>query len=328
MPRQPRIDHPGLLQHVIVRGIERTEIFLDDVDRQRFVDRFSQLLVETGTECYAWALIPNHFHLLLRCHRSELSHFMRRLLTGHAVYFNRRHNRSGHLFQNRYKSIVCEEESYLLELIRYLHLNPLRAGLLSEFGELDRYPWCGHAVLLGKRILSGQVVDDILKRFGKQVNTARRNYRQFVADGLTMGKKVDPVARDPGRIQASDAGAERNEDSDDRILGSDEFVRDLRERAALREDSLSPISLDELQKGVAECFGLKPDAFGRRGRQNEPSSARALFCYLAVTKLRCSGVEVGQMLGIGGSSVSRAVRRGEKLFLSRKDLQAWWDINN
>ncbi|MDD2320493.1 MAG: transposase [Geobacteraceae bacterium] len=126
MPRQPRLDIPGLLQHVIVRGIERTEVFLDDKDRQRFVDRFDRLLVETETDCYAWALIPNHFHLLLRCKCVELSRFMRRLLTGYAVYFNLRHNRSGHLFQNRYKSIFCEEESYLLELIRYIHLNPHR----------------------------------------------------------------------------------------------------------------------------------------------------------------------------------------------------------
>jgi len=325
MPRQPRIDIPGLLQHVIVRGVERTKIFLDDEDRQRFVDHFSQLLVETGTDCYAWALIPNHFHLLLRCNRVELPRFMRRLLTGHAVYFNRRHNRSGHLFQNRYKSIVCDEESYLLELIRYLHLNPLRAGLLVEFGDLDDYPWCGHAVLLGKRTLSGQVVDDILKRFGKQVNTARRNYRQFVADGLTMGKQADPLTRNPGRIQVTDAHAARKQDSDKRILGSDEFVKELRDRAALREDQLSPLSLDQLQKGVAEFFGLKPDAIGRRGRQNQTSYARALLCYLAFQELGYSGAEVGRWLKIGGSSVSRAVRRGEELFLSRQDLQAWWE---
>lgn len=103
MPRQSRLDIPGLLQHVIVRGIERTDIFLDDEDRSRFIARFGKLLVETGTDCFAWALIPNHYHLLLRCNRLELSRFTRRLLTGYAVTFNRRHARSGHLFQNRYK---------------------------------------------------------------------------------------------------------------------------------------------------------------------------------------------------------------------------------
>ena len=104
MPRQPRIDSPNLLHHVIVRGIERKNIFIDDDDRVNFAERLHKLLAETDTVCYAWALIPNHLHLLLCPQRIPLSRSMRRLLTGHAVTFNRRHNRSGHLFQNRCKS--------------------------------------------------------------------------------------------------------------------------------------------------------------------------------------------------------------------------------
>lgn len=151
MPRQPRLDSPGLLQHVMARGIEGREIFKDDQDRTSFLDRFATILDETQTQCYAWALIPNHFHLLLRTGPTPLSKVMRRLMTGYAVTFNKRHKRSGHLFQNRYKSIVCEEDPYLLELIRYIHLNPVRAGLVKDLKELDKYPWCGHATILGKR---------------------------------------------------------------------------------------------------------------------------------------------------------------------------------
>ena len=127
MPRLARLDISGLLQHVIVRGIERRDIFNDDRDRQLFIDRLFALLSETGVRCYAWSLLSNHFHLLLMPTSTPLSYFMRRLLTGYAVSFNRRNKRSGHLFQNRYKSIVCEEEPYLLELVRYIHLNPVRA---------------------------------------------------------------------------------------------------------------------------------------------------------------------------------------------------------
>jgi putative transposase len=184
MPRKSRLDIPGLLQHVIVRGTDRSDIFLDDEDRQQFMDRFGSLLVETGTDCFAWALIPNHFHLLLRCNHSNLSSLIRRLLTGYAVTFNRRHARSGHLFQNRYKSIVCEEEPYLLELIRYIHLNPLRAGLVKDLEELAFYPWSGHAVLLGRKVLDGQTIDEILALFAKSKNKARRAYRQFLLDGV------------------------------------------------------------------------------------------------------------------------------------------------
>jgi len=151
MPRQARLDAPGLLQHVMARGIERRKIFWDDQDRQSFLERLALILDETQTQCYAWALIPNHFHLLLRTSLTPLSKVMRRLMTGYAVTFNKRHKRSGHLFQNRYKSIVCEEDSYLLELIRYIHLNPLRAGLAKDLKELDKYPWTGHSAIMGKK---------------------------------------------------------------------------------------------------------------------------------------------------------------------------------
>ncbi|MBE0616600.1 MAG: transposase, partial [Proteobacteria bacterium] len=144
MPRAARLDVPGVLQHVIVRGIERRDLFVDDEDRGGFVARLSGLLMATKTELLAWALIPNHFHLLLRPHEETLAAFMRRLLTGYSVTFNRRHRRSGHLVQNRYKSIVCEEEGYLLELVRYIHLNPLRAGLVVDLAGLEGYRWCGH----------------------------------------------------------------------------------------------------------------------------------------------------------------------------------------
>ena len=107
MPRQSRIDAYGALHHVIVRGNARRKIFFDDEDREQFLERLGIILKETGTACFAWALIPNHFHLLLKTGQTGLSTVMRRFLTGYAVSFNRRHRRWGHLFQNRYKSILC-----------------------------------------------------------------------------------------------------------------------------------------------------------------------------------------------------------------------------
>ena len=143
MPRKARIDAPGALHHIICRGIERRRIFYDNADRDDFVKRLSVILSDTATPCYAWALIPNHFHLFLRTGTAPLSTVMRRLLTGYAVSFNRRHRRHGHVFQNRYKSILCQEDPYLLELVRYIHLNPLRARVVSGLKELDRYPYGG-----------------------------------------------------------------------------------------------------------------------------------------------------------------------------------------
>ena len=121
MPRQSRLDTPGALHHIVMRGIERRKIFWDDTDRDDFLNRLGDLLNQTRTPCYAWVLIPNHVHLLLRTGLVPLSTVMRRLLTGYAVRFNRRHRRHGHLFQNRYKSFLCQEDPYLLELVRYIY---------------------------------------------------------------------------------------------------------------------------------------------------------------------------------------------------------------
>jgi REP element-mobilizing transposase RayT len=119
MPRAARLDAPGVLDHIIIRGIERRKIFRDAKDRENLLERLGSLLSETNTACYAWALVPNHAHFLLRTGEVAVATVMRRLHTGYVVSFNRRHRRHGHLLQNRYKSIICQEEPYFKELVRY-----------------------------------------------------------------------------------------------------------------------------------------------------------------------------------------------------------------
>ncbi|MFO7605557.1 MAG: transposase [Desulfurivibrionaceae bacterium] len=322
MPRKARIDIPGLLQHVIVRGIERRKIFIDDYDRQIFLARFSSLLEETGTDCFAWALLGNHFHLLLRCNRIELSRFMRRLLTGYAVNFNHRHRRSGHLFQNRYKSIICEEEVYLLELIRYIHLNPLRAEIVSDLEFLGAYPWSGHAVLLGKGKLVGQVTDEVLRLFGENLSDARRNYRQFVADGVPLGKRPELVGGGLRRSQKASGLEEEMESFDDRVLGSGAFVEALQHDANLKAISPPKLTLLEIQKIAGKLFEVEPNSILRRTKTGSASEARSFFCYIAVRLIGEKGIAVGEFLGMGPTGVSRAVRRGEQILQGRQDLES------
>src|SRR5574341_1073071 len=138
MPRHPRLDAPDPLPHVMVRGLERRAIFRDDVDRADFVARLAGLAARGTVTVYAWALPPDHAHLLLRTGTRPLARSMRSLLTGYAGALTRRHHRVGHLFQNRYKSVVVEAEPYLLELVRYLHLNPLRARVVPDLPALPR----------------------------------------------------------------------------------------------------------------------------------------------------------------------------------------------
>ncbi len=166
MPRHARLDAPNALHHVMVRGIERTAIFRDDTDRADFLGRLAHLAEQGALTVYAWALLSNHAHLLLRTGHRPLARSMRSLLTGYAGAFNRRHKRVGHLFQNRYKSIVVEAENYLLELVRYLHLNPLRATVIPDLRSLHRYPWTGHSALLGTVPRPWQDTATILAQFG------------------------------------------------------------------------------------------------------------------------------------------------------------------
>jgi putative transposase len=320
MPRSARLDMPGLLQHVIVRGIEKRDIFLEDGDREFFVERLSALLKETEVRCYAWALMSNHFHLLLMPTRCSLATFMRRLLTGYAVYFNREHNRTGHLFQNRYKSIVCEEEPYLLELMRYIHLNPLRAGLVDDLAGLDSYPWSGHSVLMGKRRLDAQELKEILSRFGKMVQKARSTYRQFIADGVSAGHRDELVGGGLKRSLLKSVEEEGWESFDERILGSGEFVDSLQQHELLRDRIISPISFSELVSRVASFLGLPVGAILRHGKAKPVSEARALVACLAIRELGFKGIEVGRELHLTSSGVSLALRRGELLIRCKPEL--------
>lgn len=338
MPRQARLDAPGLLQHVMARGIERREIFKDDKDRQSFLARLAVILEESQTQCYAWALIPNHFHLLLRTGTTPLSKVMRRLMTGYAVTFNKRHKRSGHLFQNRYKSTVCEEDEYLLELIRYIHLNPLRAGLVKDLKELDKYPWSGHSALMGKRknflalgvygkpdkmnkSLAEMTIEDVLLNFGENMGLARRRYRQFVKDGIAMGRR--PEFQGGGLVRSAGGNptgllgrkAEERELSDARILGSGDFVAEALQKAGKPEEikTRSKISLDELIDKVIKNVGIEHNELTSSRRGQKIRYARAVISYLAVNQLGCSASYVARKLGMSGMGVGKCVQRGNEI---------------
>ena len=289
MPRKARIDAPGALQHIIVRGIERRKIFLDDTDRHSFIDRFGTILKDTNTSCFAWALIPNHAHLLLRTGLTPLSVVMRRLLTGYAVSFNRRHHRHGHLFQNRYKSILCQEDLYLMELVRYIHLNPMRAKLVSEFKKLSRYRFCGHSVLMGKRINDWQDGEYVLGLFDKKVSNARRLYNAFVKKGIEDGRRPELVGggliRSLGGWKAAKA-LRRTVDrikGDERILGDGDFVERVlkvgQEQMERRyEYQVRGYDFDWLVSQVAGLFNMKADEVIRPGRNPDTVKARSALC--------------------------------------------------
>jgi len=327
MPRGPRLDAPGVLHHVMVRGIERRSIFRDDRDRRDFVARLAALSDAKAWEVYAWALLPNHGHLLVRTGRRPLARGMGSLLAGYAGVFNRRHNRHGHLFQNRYKSIVVEEEPYLLELTRYIHLNPLRAGVVRDLAALGRYRWAGHSVLLGRRSQPWQATEAILGQFGRRRGEARQRYRQFVAEGIPQGRRPDlsggGLRRSAGGwegLAALRRGRERWA-FDERVLGSGPFVDRL-----LAEVSPGPggtparawRAFDRLRARLAVTFGVDEAELVRGGRRRRVAAARAAIGAVAVRGLGLPVTRVARALGVTPMPLLRGLERGHMLLQARK----------
>ena len=331
MPRKARIDAPGALHHIICRGIERGKIFKDDIDRNNFVDRLSSILSETKTPCFAWALIPNHFHLLLRTANVPIATIMRRLLTGYAVSFNRRHRRCGHLFQNRYKSILCQEDLYLMELVRYIHLNPLRAKLVSNLAELNRYPYSGHSTLMGSKKNPWQDVDYVLSYFGKRVATCRKKYRDFVEKEVQQGRRSEltggGLVRSSGGwgILKSIRRMGVHLKGDERILGDSDFVESVLQTAneAMERKyrfKAAGYDFDMLVDRTADLFQLKPAEILLPTKQRHRVKARSLLCYWTVKELGMSSIAVAGRLGITQSAASRLAQRGEKLAIEKNLL--------
>jgi putative transposase len=324
MPRTARLDAPGVLHHVMIRGIERRKIFRNDKDREDLIERLGILCPGTQTHCYAWTFMSNHAHFLFRTGTEPLSRLMRRLLTGYVIGFNHRHGRSGQLFQNRYKSIICQEETYLRELVRYIHLNPIRAGMVKTVEELRRYKYCGHSALMGKAKREWQDTDFVLGYFGKSKTEARKEYESFVKDGIKQGRREELTGG--GLIRSLGGWTEARDAlkggvhimSDERILGDSDFVDSVisqseehyERRHRLRRQGYD---LDRIAERVSEVLGMKPEEVFSKGRQDRKVAARSLLCFWAARELGMSHTALAKKLEMSLAGVGFSVERGESI---------------
>jgi len=323
MPRQARLDVPGTLHHVIIRGIEKRRIVDDREDRDRFVDRIGELALESGTAIYAWTLLTNHAHILLRSGKEGLSKFMRRFLTGYSVTYNRRHNRHGHLFQNRYKSIVCDEDSYFQELVRYIHLNPLRAKLVETSMALEKYTWCGHGVVTGRLKNDWQDRDYVLSCFGKSMRTAVKSYREFVGAGIDAGRRPELVGG--GLVRSLGGWSEvvslrrhgARELTDERILGSGDFVQRILDEAEDRQRH--HFSARDRRRKIREIIiemcaeeEINPLELQSGSRRRPVSLIRSRVALQLVNVHGVPMAMVAQELGVSTSAISKIIRGKER----------------
>ncbi len=316
------MDVPGALHHIIVRGINKAKIFEDDVDKSRFLDRLGENVTEGKCSVYAWVLMDNHVHILFKSGKHGISAVMRKLLTWYAQYYNRRHKRTGHLFENRYKSILCDEDRYLLALVRYIHLNPVRANIVKTAEELDSYPFCGHSTIIGKTGHKWMDADYVLLQFGDTRRKALGAYRKFMREGVGLGKQ--PELTGGGLLRSLGGWSQvvairrsgMKEEGDERILGDGDFVHAILKETEERE--LRQLKLKRSGKTIQmiidkECkrAGISPREVTNGVRRRAVSRLRAVIASRSRRELGMSAAEIARHMGVAASSISRLIERME-----------------
>jgi len=291
MPRPLRIEYPGAVYHVLTRGNNRQAVFRDDADRHAYLAKLREYCREKGVELLCYCLLPNHVHLLVETPQGNLSKLMQAFQTSYAVYFNRRHGRTGHLFEQRYKAFLVDRDSYLLQVSRYIHLNPVAAKLVAR---PQAYRWSSYAAYVTETGGGEIKRESILGQWtGTQAQRVAQ-YRAFVEGTLA------------GRIRWA-----RLPITEQAFIGDEEFVEGARRRARGQQGPLAAsYGLREIARAVGAVVGLPPEQLQIPSRNAQIQRGRELLMYVARRQGRASLREVRAWLGVRDpSTVSHGVRR-------------------
>ena len=324
MPRITRPDWENALHHVMARGIDGRTLFSNVFEYEHLRSRLEQLVIELKFSVYAWVIMPNHFHLLIRTGPEPISHLMHRLLTGFAVSYNRRHDRTGHVFQGRFKSILVQEENYFLKLINYIHLNPLKANLVNSLEELDMYKWSGHPCLIGKTECRWMKRDSVLENFGDIEHCAIKNYQTSLLNDISDLPSSELVCGSytlgTNGITSSDQRTGTSHWTGIcRVLGDKEFAKrilrrlndsgslDVRDRGNIHR------KIERLFNRIEAIMGLSRTVICGNSRNSELAEARGAIAWICSQKYGLSYRDISRLLVISRSGVAKAVQRGAEL---------------
>lgn len=312
MARKPRIHYPGALYHVILRGNARQDVFFDDKDRYRFYLFMQEGIERYGHRVLAFCLMTNHIHLALQVGEVSLSRIMQNLAFRYTRWVNWRLKRSGHLFQGRYKAVLVDADSYLLELGAYIHLNPVRASMVAT---PETYPWSSHRAYLGNELIPWLNTDYILSQFSETLSNARRQFVEFVAER----------SKDGHQDEFYGIGG-----MDNRVMGEDLFVENVLEKT--ESIPVRKPGIDEVLQVVKKIYDLQEEEIAAPGQKRLQSEARSMAAW-AVQELTDEPLtKLADRLGRDPSSLSAAIRRlelrrkselecEEKVARLRQDLQ-------
>ena len=284
MARRPRVFAPGLLYHVIARGNQRRKTFLSDDDYRAYLERLENYRAKFRVRIYAYCLMPNHVHLLLETGSAPLGKFMQGLQQSYTQYFNRSYRKVGHLFQGRYKAIICDKDKYLLALVRYIHLNPVRAGLAKR---PEGYLYSGHNGYL----LSGtpKVIDagPILKLLG-----GKKAYEKFVLEGVGENHNAKYYAVE-----------------DQRFLGEEGFGEEISRGAGEKQERKAKKSIEADFKEITRRLDTTPELLRSRDRRWEVSAKRAEAVAILVQDFDYRVSEVAEYLRRDQANISTMLSR-------------------
>lgn len=300
MARKPRVHFQGALYHVISRGNQRQDIFLDDGDMKTFLSFLAEYKIRYQFHLYAYCLMKNHLHFLLGIEETPLSKIMQSLLFRYTHYFNKRYGKVGHLFQGRYKAILCDREVYLLELVRYIHLNPVRSKVVAD---PERYLGTGHLSYLGKA-RDGLIEEEfVLGQFGGKKSLARRRYRQFISEGLQGGHEDKYY-----------------QVKDQRYLGDDSFIDRIQVEKKDREDRVYDIPIEVIAREVSRSTGISLNRLYSLTRDRIGAHGRGMAAYLARVISGHRVVEIARHFHRSPMRVSQAIIQFENKIPKDKPL--------
>jgi REP element-mobilizing transposase RayT len=298
MPRKPRIHFPGAVYHVILRGNAGWPIFFEDGDYSRFFLFLQESVERFDYRIHGFCCMTNHIHLVVQVTDTPLSLIMQNLSLRYTKWINYSQKRTGHVFQGRYKALLLDADTYLLELVRYVHLNPVRAGMVTR---PEEYPWSGHRTFLGREKLPWLTTESVLSCFGRTLASARESYRHFIADGMDEGKRTE-----------FQKGTREG-----RILGDDDFADTALMRA--NQPPNREWTLAEVVMTVCHRYGITDEQLKAPGKARPFSEARALVAAIVVEAPHLSLTELGYLVNRDLSALGKAAQR--IIYRSRNDAR-------
>ena len=287
MARKPRIQYPGAVYHVILRGNAGLPIFFGDRDRYRFYLILQYAVEKFGCRIHGFCLMTNHIHLVMQTADMPLSRIMQNISLRYTKWINYTQNRTGHVFQGRYKAILIDADAYLLELVRYIHLNPVRAGAVSS---VDAWPWAAHRAYAGAETIPWLTTDSVLGMFGTDAGSARSSYVSFVNDGVSEGRR----------------GEFHSGTCDGRLLGDDTFVDTALGKAS---EKRLRTTVDDVVQAVCRVFQCTVRDLRSPGKERPYTEARAVASLLVQERPHLSLTELGRALSRDISPLGRVGRR-------------------